>query len=403
MSILTKEDVQGFVRDTLGEEVKSMKDQLQSLVEKKESTPVRKYTQPFTGDDAPAVHIKDERKKGLQAARFIRLLAAGRGDPQRASDVAKSWGDSAMLKSLNESVLEAGGALVPEDYMDEVIELLRAKTVVRSSGAVSIPMNRGSITMPFQSAAATAAYVGELQNIPSSQPSFGQLTLSAKKLVSLVPVSNDLMRDSSPSVDAVVRNDLIATMALREDIAFIRGNGASNTPKGLRNWAIPANVFAQTSAGPVPTLDEITNDLFQAITNLEQLNIPLANAGWLFTPRTKSGLMRLRDGNGNFVYRDEMLRGTLLGFPYQTTTQIPNNLGGGGDESEVYFADFSSVVIAENTSMEISVFEGGAFNDGAGIVSGISTDQTLIRAISRHDLGCRQRGQEISVITGITW
>jgi len=99
-----------------------------------------------------------------------------------------------------------------------------------------------------------------------------------------------------------------------------------------------------------------------------------------------------------------MLRGTLLGFRYETTTQIPNNLGGGGNESEVYFVDFSSVIIAESSTLQVSVFEGGSFDDGTGnIVSGISTDQTLIRSIARHDLGCRQRGAEVSVIDEVTY
>lgn len=412
MSIVSKEDVQSFVKDALGEELADLREEIvkmsQEAQEKGETD--RKYTHAFIGEVArPEVEeaMKKNPAKGVRAARFIRLLAAGRGDPQRASDIAKSWGDTIMQKSLNESVFQAGGALVPEDFMNEVIELLRAKTVVREMGTPSIPMNMGSITMPFQDTAATAQYIGELQNIPPSQPSFGQLTLSAKKLVSLVPISNDLLRDASINVDAMVRDDMVRSMSLREDIAFIRDNGGSNTPKGMRFWALPANVFQRTSAGGpgAATLDEITNDLFTAMLNLENLNIPMNNAGWLMTPRTKAGLMRQRDLNGNFVFRDEMLRGTLMGYKYATTTQIPTNLNvsGAGNDTEVYFADFSSLVIAESTSLEVSVYEGGAFNDGTGIVSGISSDQTVIRTLARHDFGARQRGQEISVITGVDW
>ena len=121
------------------------------------------------------------------------------------------------------------------------------------------------------------------------------------------------------------------------------------------------------------------------------------------TPRTKAGLMRQRDGNGNFVFRDEMLGGTLMGFRYETTTQIPTNLGGPGNQTELYFADFGSLVIAESSSLQVSVYEGGAFNDGTGVVSGISTDQTVLRAIARHDFGARQRGNEISVLTEVDW
>ena len=223
--------------------------------------------------------------------------------------------------------------------------------------------------------------------------------------MNLVPISNDLLQDSSFSVDALVRDDMVRSMSLREDIAFIRDTGAANTPRGLRFWAPAANVNLMT---PVPTLATITDDLFASMLLLENANIPLDRAGWMFSPRTKSGLMRIRDASGNFAFKDEMLRGTLLGFRYETTTQIPNNLdasgGGLNNESEVYFVDFSSVIIAESSSLQVSVFEGGTFDDGAGnIVSGISTDQTLIRSIARHDLGCRNRGLEVSVTTGITW
>jgi len=405
MSIETKDDVQSIVDEAVDNtdvvaQLKSLKEEVETLAKSNKEKAERKYTNSFIGkEEAPMIKGR-EQEKGIMAARYLRLLAAGKGDPERASKIAKGWGDNYMAKSLNESVFAAGGALVPEEFMNELIPLLRAKTVVRSLGATSIPMNRGSLTMPFQNGASTANYIGELQNIPASQPAYGQLALSAKKLVNLVPISNDLLQDSSFNVDSLVRDDMVRTMSLREDIAFIRDTGAANTPRGMRFWAPAANILPMTA--PV-TLATITDDLFNAILLLENGNIPLDRAGWIMTPRTKSGLMRLRDLNGNFVYRDEMLRGQLLGFRYETTTQIPNNLGGGANESEVYFADFSSLVIAESSQLQVSVYEGGAFNDGAGVVSGISTDQTVIRAIARHDFGARQRGQEIAVITGVTW
>lgn len=411
MSTDIKEEVQSIVDETVDSsdvvaQLKSLKDEVTALATKNQEKVERKYTNAFVGKEESVAIKKYTPEPGVMAARYLRLLAAGKGDPDRAAKIAKGWGDDYMAKSLNESVFAAGGALVPEEFMNELIPLLRAKTVVRSLGATSIPMNRGSLTMPFQTAASTANYIGELQNIPPSQPAFGQLTLSAKKLVNLVPISNDLLQDSSFSVDSLVRDDMVRSLSLREDIAFIRDTGAANTPRGMRFWAPAGNVNLQTLPA-APTLATITNDLFDAILILENANIPLDRAGWIMTPRTKSGLMRVRDGNGNFVYRDEMLRGMLLGFRYETTTQIPNNLDASGlgnnNESEVYFADFASLVIAESSQLQVSVYEGGAFQDGGAVVSGISTDQTVIRAIARHDFGARQRGNEISVITAVTW
>lgn len=392
--LYTKADVEAAVKDVLGDVIAEKRAEAEAKATEQEEK--KTYVSPFAQESAPA--FEDKREKGLNAARFLRLMAAGKGDSGRAEKIARQWGDKKMEKALNETVFEAGGALVPEDYMNEVIELLRAATVVRASGVPSIPMPRGSITMPYQSDAATASYIGELQTKDPSQPEFQQLVLQAKKLAALVPISDELLSDSSFAVDGIVRDDLVRVLALREDLAFIRGDGTSNTPKGLRNLAAANNVQAQSGA----TLDNITNDLHDLILNLQNRNIPMRNPGWLMHPRTASGIMRIRDGNGNFVYRAEMMGGQLMGFPYRTTTQIPVNLGG-GTESELYLADFSSLIIGESMGLEIRFFDGGAYHNGSEVVSGISTCQNVMRAIARHDFGARQRGQEIAVLTGVTW
>jgi HK97 family phage major capsid protein len=416
--ISTREDVAAVVREVLGTELSEVREMFQAKGQEmadnaaalakanEEAESAREaesakavtnrrftYSSPFEGGPE-----NSKRDQGVAAARYIRLLAAGRNDPERAAKIAESWGDKFMAKALNESVFESGGALVPEDFMAEIIELLRARTVVRAAGAGSVPMPRGQVTIPYQSGASTASYIGELANIPNTEPTWQQMTLTAKKLSALVPISNDLLRDASPSVDALVRNDLVQVMSLREDLAFIRDDGTSNTPKGMRHQAPASNVNAQAGA----TLANITNDLHDMMLLLENANIPGVRNAWLFAPRTASGIMRIRDTNGNFVFRSEMLTGTLMGHPFFKTTQIPTNLGGGSD-SEYYFADFSSLMIGESMGLEISAFEGGAYNDGNNVVSGISTDQTVLRAIARHDFGARQRGSEISILTGVTY
>jgi HK97 family phage major capsid protein len=136
---------------------------------------------------------------------------------------------------------------------------------------------------------------------------------------------------------------------------------------------------------------------------LEEANVPMTRAGWIMTPRSKWHLMTLLDSTGNKVFWDEMMLGTLFTFPYRTTTQIPNNLGAAGNQSEIYLAEFPSLIIGENTQLLIDVFPGGAYHDGSSVVSGISSDQTVIRTIARHDFGARYRGKEIAVITAVDW
>lgn len=408
MAGVTKEDIQAMIKEAVGEAAAEIREESMAKAKEQENKsleePKRKYANPFSGTDIDPRDIRKE-DKGLRAARFLRYLAGGKGDPGRAAHIAEKAGDKYMAKALNESVFEAGGALVPEDFMTEVIELLRASTIVRAAGATTVPMPNGSITMPYQSAASTASYVGELENAPNSQPSFGQLVLNAKKLAALVPISNDLLRDAgvSPAVDALVRDDMVQVMSRREDLAFIRGDGASNTPKGMLNLAIAGNKF-NAAGGASPTATQISDDLHDMMLKLEDLNIPMARAAWVSAPRTASAIMRSRDsGDNSYLFRDEMRGGTLNGLPFFKTTAIPTNLGGGSDESELYLADFASLIIGDAMSLEVSVFEGGAYHDGSGVVSGISSDQTVLRAISRHDFGARQRGQEIAVLQAVQW
>lgn len=389
---MTLDDVKKLIKDSLGEELADLRTEIEEAGKK-----ATKNVQMLQQATPPA-----QPGKGVRAARWVKMLAATRGDSDKASKLAlEKYGDEELSKALSASEFEGGGAIVPDEYVAEVIDLLRAKTVVRALGARPMPMNSGSLTMPYLETGSSAAYVGENTNITKSEPTFGQLQLSAKKLAALVPISNDLLGDSSPSVDTIVRDDMVNALSTREDLAFLRDDGLENKPKGMRYWAPAENILDRTTDG---TLANVIADLSKMVKTLEEANVAMINPGWVMTPRTKWHLMSLVDGNGNYVFRPEMLTGNLFTYPYRTTTQIPNNLSvlSGTVGSEIYLADFSSLVIGENTQLIVDVFPGGAYHDGASIVSGISSDQTVMRVLARHDFGARYRGKEI-VVLNVDW
>ena len=85
-----------------------------------------------------------------------------------------------------------------------------------------------------------------------------------------------------------------------------------------------------------------------------------------------------------------MAGGTLLNFPFAVTSQIPSNLGTGANESEVYFVDFGDAIIGESSLVELAVSEEAAYYNGISVVAAFSLDQTVIRAIARHDFALRR-------------
>jgi tetratricopeptide (TPR) repeat protein len=72
------------------------------------------------------------------------------------------------------------------------------------------------------------AYIAKAESIALAQgqrEAFETLLKQAMQASDKYPdISNDLMRYSDPSVDAMVRDDLAAVLARREDLAFLRGD-----------------------------------------------------------------------------------------------------------------------------------------------------------------------------------
>ena len=339
-------------------------------------------------------------EKGIRAARAIRALAAARGDTQKAAYIAENvFRDGVVAKALYESNPTAGGFIVPPQFATEIIELLYAQAVVRKAGARVMPMNSNVLNIPKLASGAQANYIGENQNIPATEQRFGQITLTAKKLAALVPISNDLIRDANPRADAIVRDDLVNAMALREDLAFLRDDGTNNKPKGILYWTDAGNKF---DANTTVTAQNVIADLGKAVRLVRASNSKMTRCAWVFSPRTEYFLLTLVDGTGKFIFRDEMAQGKLLGYPYFVTTQIPENLGQNGNATEIYFGDFMDAVIGENEELIIEVSTEATYHDGTNLVSAFAMDQTVIRAIARHDFALRHE-KSFAVIQNVTW
>jgi HK97 family phage major capsid protein len=410
MGALSQEQLQKLIAEEVGKAVGAALQTRSAETSAPAISPVEQMLSGNINNEYKAQpQYKRERAKGEIMGSFVRALAAGRGDPERATKYAalQFGAESPVTKALAAGSSTAGGFLVPEEFSTELIELLRPASVVRSLNPQIIPMNGGTLRIPRMTGGASASYIGENTNIPPSQPSFGQLTLSWKKLAALVPVSNDLLRFSNPSADQIIRDDLVAAMAQREDQAFIRDDGTQNTPKGLRYWAPVANVIDASTLGFTdpknPTFAEVLRALGRLRLVMRQANARMLRLGMLMSPRTEQYLMNLLQPGGNaFAFQPEMMNGTMYGIPFRVTTQIPENLGASSDASEIYFVDFADVVIGESTTLTLDTSTEAAYHDGSNVVAAFSLDQTVIRAIAEHDMVVRY-DPAVVVLSVVRW
>lgn len=342
------------------------------------------------------------RRKMAPGDNFIHFML-GVGHAKRfgygaaQSFAQKTLGNMDVAKALAAGGQSRGGALIPQQFVADLIELLRAEVVVRKLGARSMDMAYGNMTIPRLAGGATAGYQDELDDIGLSQETFDDVQFTAKKLTSLVPVSNDLIRRSALSVEQIVREDLVAATARREDLAFLLGAGTLKDPIGIINMGGSAVVGGDaTLAGAITTLNscELT---------LKAGNSRMLSVGWIFHPAVEMFLKGLTDSVGHYFFREEMERGMLNGYPYVTTTQLPTNLGTDGHSSNIFFVDFADIIIGDAYTADVEVsYEGTYVGTDGKAVSAFQRDQTLFRIIREHDIQPRHL-QSIVVATVDGW
>ena len=357
----------------------------------------RGFQQPGYGEP------QRQQGKGFKAARFAfcQVVARSHGMQAAAHFASRVLQDNDVAKALNTVGVATGGALIPQAFSNEIIDLLRAETVVRDCEPTIVDMPTGNLTIPRLAAGASAGYQGELDDISASQQTFDDLQLNAKKLTALVPVSNDLLRRASQNLESIIRDDMVQALARREDLAFLLGDGSGNSPVGLLNLCPASNKlivapFADTdNATLLGTVNGVLLGMRLTLTNNFSRMI---RPRWIGTPTTEAFLMGLRDQVGNFVYKDEMeTRRTIWGIPYKITQQLPTNLsaataagGTANDGAYLFLADFADVILAETYSMVVDASDVAAYKDAGGnLVSTFTRDQTAFRIITEHDFNLR--------------
>jgi len=340
-------------------------------------------------------------EKGRKFAAYVGFLFAARGDPGRAAEMAKRHGaDATIVKALSSSAVDQGGAFVPTNIAADFIELLRPASVFLSMAPRRVSVPNGNLTFPKLQTGSTAYWVGESNSLTPSQPTTSALRLDLKKLAVLVPMSNEFLRDSGPSATDMLRMDIAEAAGEAVDLALLRGPGSAYAPRGLTSLVNPTN--RRQSAGA--TVPNITADLANVEQKLDDAKVRGGSRAWFMSPRSYYGLRAARDGNNNLVWAAELSGGTLNGAPYGVTTNLPNDVGSGGNKSQVLLAAMNHLIVGEDPAgIQIAMSDTAAYHDGSNIQAAFSRDESVVRLTQRIDMIERMDGFAIAEIYDVAW
>ena len=132
--------------------------------------------------------------------------------------------------------------VVQTSVSDEMpIPFLRVKSVCGRCGCTMLDgLGGGNLSLPRATATAGAGWYGETGPIPSADQSLDNITLSPKLISGSTIVSNQLLRQSSPDIEAFITRDISDAIAIAVDETALFGAGSATTPKGIMAYAANA-------------------------------------------------------------------------------------------------------------------------------------------------------------------
>ena len=283
-----------------------------------------------------------------------------------------------MERRVLTSALPAGGPgsnVIATDFRGDLfIDRLRAAMVVRRLGARVLTGLVGNVAIPGLKASASAGWVAENTALTASDPTFRQVGLTPKHAGGIVEMSRNMLMQSSPDVETLIRDDLALILAEAVDAVAIQGGGA-NQPTGILATAGIGDV-AMGATGGAPTWAAVLS----LIASLENANTE--GKAFLTNP---SVVIKCRQ-----TLKDAGLPGHLMeapndlaGYPLASTTLVPSNLtkSSGTGLSALIFGDFSDLILGFWSELDILVnpFESTAYSKGNVQVRAMMTLDLAVR------------------------
>lgn len=211
------------------------------------------------------------------------------------------------------STTTTASEITPDDFRaDQYIGPLRDSLLVRSMGIRTLTGLRGDVVIPKHGASLTAGWVNENESLTASDMSFDDVRLEPKHVGALTELSRQLIQQSSPDINALVRDDLSAVMAQALDTALINGTGVKDPLGILNTTGIQTGTLSAT-----PTWAELLE-----LSNLLDIK-NVTNYRYLTNP-TVLKLLRgtqKETGTGNYL----ATTGAIGDVPASITNQMPTD------------------------------------------------------------------------------
>lgn len=269
-----------------------------------------------------------------------------------------------------------GSNLVATDHLgNQYIDILRARMITRGLGARILSGLVGNVDIPGLKASGTAEWIAENAALTGADQEFRSVSMTPKHVGALTEFSRNMLLQTSPDIEQLIRADFADVLAQALDKASIKGGG-NNEPDGVLETANIGSFDGSTWAGVLGALEDI------GVANAD-----MGSLAWATNPKVvrklRSTLKESGDAAAGYIMEGP---NSLAGYTAAVSNNVPSNLESAGspstnDNSALIFGNWQDLLIGYWSAVEILVnpYETTAYRKGNVMVRGLLTADIAVR------------------------
>lgn len=372
------------------------------------------------------VRAKNTQKldPGIAFARAAKCLALGHLEHRDAIGIAKSLydGQDSVIAATQRLVTKAAVApattsqdtwaapLVGDEtsVFADFVEYLRPQTILGRFGQGGVPSLRN---VPFrtpligQTSGGDGYWVGEGQAKPLTKFDFSRTTLEPLKVANIAVATMEVIRDSSPSADGIIRDQLAAALRERLDIDFIDPDKAAVT--GVSPASILNGVSGIPSSGT--DADDVREDVRAVFGAFIAANNAPTSGVWIMSATTALALSLMRNPLGQAEFPGiSMMGGTFEGLPVIISEYVPTDSSGSivalVNASDIYMGDEGGIDLSMSTEASLQMDNAPDNPATASTVMVSLWQRNLVGFRAERTINwARRRASAVAYLTGVLW
>lgn len=392
-----------------------------SVVEDKD---LRIKTLDMKGDLQVRAKNTQKLEPGIAFARAAKCLALGHLEHRDAISIAKALydGQDSVIAATQRLVTKAAvaaattsdstwaGPLVGDEtsVFADFVAYLRPQTILGRFGQNGVPALRN---VPFrtpligQTSGGDGYWVGEGQAKPLTKFDFNRTTLEPLKVANIAVATMEVIRDSSPSADGIIRDQLAAALRERLDIDFIDPDKAAVS--GVSPASILNGVAGIPSSGT--DADAVREDVRAVFGAFIAANNAPTSGVWIMSATTALALSLMRNPLGQAEFPGiSMMGGTFEGLPVIISEYVPTDSSGSivalVNASDIYMGDEGGIDLSMSTEASLQMDNAPDNPTTASTVMVSLWQRNLVGFRAERTINwARRRASAVAYLTGVLW